>query len=72
MKNESHSLEVTSEKQIYQAVIDFIVASENVEINGGDDVNKDVSINNPYASSLIQLNVMFSRQYQLSTNALMA
>jgi DDE superfamily endonuclease len=38
---ESHVLTETSDKEIYQAVMDSIVARENVEINGGDDVNED-------------------------------
>jgi hypothetical protein len=40
----SHILKETSDKEIYQAVIDLIAASENIEINGGDDVNKDIPI----------------------------
>jgi hypothetical protein len=41
---ESHTLEETSDKEIYQVVIDSIVASENIKINSGDDVNKDIPI----------------------------
>jgi len=33
-----------SDKEIYQAVIDSIVAHENIEINGGDDVDEDIPI----------------------------
>ena len=36
----SHTLEETSDKEIYQAVIDLIAASENIKINGGDDISK--------------------------------
>ena len=38
---ESHILTETSDKEIYQAVMDSIMARENIEINGGDDVNGD-------------------------------
>jgi hypothetical protein len=31
----------TSDKEIYHAVIDSITARENLEINGGDDVDDD-------------------------------
>ncbi len=41
---ESHALTETSDKEIFQAVIDGIEARENVEINGGDDVDKDILI----------------------------
>ena len=38
---ESHILTETSDLEIYQAVIDSIHARENIEINGGDDVDDD-------------------------------
>ena len=38
---ESHVLTETSDEEIYQAVIDSISARENIEINGGDDVDID-------------------------------
>ena len=38
---ESHVLTETSDEEIYQAVIDSISACENIEINGGDDVDDD-------------------------------
>ena len=38
---ESHILTETSDEEIYQAVIDSISARENIEINGGDDVDVD-------------------------------
>ena len=37
----SHILTETSDKEIYQAVIDSISTCENIEINGGDDVDDD-------------------------------
>ena len=36
-----HILTETSDKEIYQAVMDSIMACENIEINGGDNVNED-------------------------------
>ncbi|KAF8499432.1 hypothetical protein BU17DRAFT_53259 [Hysterangium stoloniferum] len=41
---ESHALMEASDKEIYQCVIDSIVAHENIEINGGDDVDEDIPI----------------------------
>jgi hypothetical protein len=38
---ESHVLTETTDADIYQAVIDAIEARENVEMNGGDDVDDD-------------------------------
>ena len=38
---ESHILTETSDKEIYQAVINSISTCENIEINGGDDVDDD-------------------------------
>ena len=38
---ESHVLTETSDEEIYQAVIDSISTRENIEINGGDDVDDD-------------------------------
>jgi hypothetical protein len=34
----------TSDREIYQAVMDAIDARENVEINGGDDVDNDIPL----------------------------
>jgi hypothetical protein len=39
--DESQVLTGTSDEDIYQAVMDSIAARENIEINGGDDVNED-------------------------------
>jgi len=39
---ESHVLTESSDIEIYQSVIDAIDARENIEINGGDDVDDDV------------------------------
>ena len=39
--DESQVLTGTSDEDIYQAVIDSIAARENIEINGGDNVNED-------------------------------
>jgi hypothetical protein len=36
---ESHVLTESSDKEIYQAVIDSIAACENIKANGGDDVD---------------------------------
>lgn len=41
---ESQILTEASDKEIYQAVIDSIAARENIEINGGDDVDEDIPI----------------------------
>ncbi|KAF8521936.1 hypothetical protein BU17DRAFT_45362, partial [Hysterangium stoloniferum] len=40
----SHALMEASHKEIYQSIIDLIVAHENIEINGGDDVDEDIPI----------------------------
>ena len=40
----SQILMEASDKEIYQAVINSIVAHENIEINGGDNVNEDIPI----------------------------
>ncbi|KAF8232920.1 hypothetical protein L208DRAFT_1269463 [Tricholoma matsutake] len=39
--NKSQVLTGTSDEDIFQAVMDSIAACENIEINGGDNVNKD-------------------------------
>jgi hypothetical protein len=41
---ESQVLTETSDHEIYQAVMDAIDARENVEINGGDDVDNDIPL----------------------------
>lgn len=41
---ESHVLSETSDREIYQAVMDASEARENSEINGGDDIDGDVAI----------------------------
>jgi hypothetical protein len=41
---ESHVLTETSDREIYQAVMDAVEACENSEINGGDDIDDDVAI----------------------------
>ena len=41
---ESHVLSETSDREIYQAVMDAAEARENSEINGGDDIDGDVAI----------------------------
>lgn len=41
---ESHILTETSDVEIYQAVIDAIEARENIEMNGGDDIDNDISL----------------------------
>jgi hypothetical protein len=43
-----HTLEETSDKEICQAVIISIAASENIEINSRDDVNEDIPITKPH------------------------
>jgi hypothetical protein len=39
---ESQILTETLDAEIYQAVMDAVQACENMEINGGDDINKDM------------------------------
>ncbi|KAF8911490.1 hypothetical protein CPB84DRAFT_1761954 [Gymnopilus junonius] len=34
----------TSDEEIFQAVMDAIHARENIEINGGDDVDEDIPV----------------------------
>ncbi|KAH9961394.1 hypothetical protein BGW80DRAFT_1181642 [Lactifluus volemus] len=41
---ESQVLMETSDCEIYQAVMDAINTRENVEINGGDDVDNDIPL----------------------------
>jgi hypothetical protein len=41
---ESHILTETSDKEIYNAVMDSIKACENIDINSGDNVNDDSPI----------------------------
>ena len=53
----------TSDREIYQAVMDAIEACDNMEINSGDDIELDGSIFSE-ALTLVQLIVMHSRQYQ--------
>jgi len=55
---ESHVLTETSDKEIYQAVIDAISARENVE------VNVEMMLTMMVLSRLVQLSAMSSRQYQ--------
>jgi hypothetical protein len=43
-EGESHVLTESSDTEIYQAVIDAIEACENIDINGGDDVDDDVPL----------------------------
>jgi len=45
--SESHVLTETSDTEIYQAVIDAINAHENMEINGGDNVDDNICLK-PY------------------------
>jgi hypothetical protein len=40
-EGESHFLFEASDEEIYQAVVDSIVARENIETNGGDDMDMD-------------------------------
>lgn len=40
----SHILTEASDQEIYLVVINSIVACENIEINGGDDVDEDIPI----------------------------
>jgi hypothetical protein len=44
---ESQVLTETSDNEIYQSVIDAIKARENLEINGGDDVDDEFEIVEP-------------------------
>jgi len=44
LADESCVLTETSEKDIYQTVMDLIVAHENIELNSGDNVNGDIPI----------------------------
>jgi hypothetical protein len=61
---ESHVLMESSDKEIYQAVIDSIAACENIEVNG-----RDMWMTwRIYPSSLAQLGMTFSRQCQPSAN----
>jgi hypothetical protein len=57
---ESQILTETSDKEIYQAVIDSSTARENLDINSGDD---DTVLLN-----LVLLGVMSSRLHQLLEN----
>ena len=41
---ESHILTEASDIEIYQAVIDAVDACENMEINGGDDVDNNIPL----------------------------
>lgn len=43
-EGESHVLTETSDREIYQAVMDAIEARENIDINGGDDVDDEIHI----------------------------
>ena len=40
----SHILMEASDQEIYWAVINLITACENIETNGGDNVNEDIAI----------------------------
>jgi len=45
--DESHISTETSDKEIYHAVMDSIKARENIDINGGDDVDDDSPVEPP-------------------------
>jgi len=42
--SESHLLTEASDQEIYQAVVDAVEARENMEVNGGDDIDIDIDI----------------------------
>ncbi|KIM36654.1 hypothetical protein M413DRAFT_424331 [Hebeloma cylindrosporum] len=44
-EGESHVLTETSDREIYQAVMDAIEARENIDITGGDDIEDGIPIN---------------------------
>ena len=52
----SHALEETSNRKFYQAVIDSIVASENIEINGSDDSDINENIPNEFRKAVSTIN----------------
>ena len=60
---ESQVLTETSDKEIYQAIINAIEARDAMDINGGDELDVVVEP--------VQLGVNFSRRYQRLENTLM-
>jgi hypothetical protein len=59
-EGESPVLTETSDREIYQAVMDANTARENIEINSGDGINNETQS----PTDLAQLTVMHSRQCQ--------
>jgi hypothetical protein len=61
LAGESHVLTEASDSDIYQAVTEAFEACENLEINGGDDVDEDGPVKpRPARSAILQASSMIS------------